>query len=403
MLVIAFGLITIVASGGGGDGDGGWLDDAYPMWLPTDVVVTDIDDDGDNDILTLAMLSTSDTHDEGHIYVYRQTSQGNFSQPDDYIVGQYPWQLVVGDINNDELPDLLATDVGFDCAWLMLQNSNIVGQFLSAQKINTGRGPYYAAIDDLNNDDKSEIAISDNSKNSYRMAMYYNDAVNQDVLLPAEDFILPGSSSNIATGDLNGDSLTDLLIWTYLEPSGYTPNGVLSISFQQPDGTLGPVSTLAPQKGYNVGYISIDDYNGDDANDIFVLFTPSSSDYKAKLTVLLQNSQPGTFAEPVDTSLSGVGFLDDAVVADLNGDDRPDLAFTEFNESRLKLFKQDGSGSFSLEEVYDLPIDVGNIAAGDIDGDGLNDIAVLGGENECYTLIQSHSNKGTFNSPELLQ
>jgi len=42
------------------------------------------------------------------------------------------------------------------------------------------------------------------------------------------------------------------------------------------------------------------------------------------------------------------------------------------------------------------------IAAGDMDGDGLNDLVVFGGENECYILIQSHSNKGTFDSPVLL-
>jgi hypothetical protein len=223
--------------------------------------------------------------------------------------------------------------------------------------------------------------------------------------------MVPGSaSSNLATGDLNGDGLTDLLAWIYLERSDYTPNGVLGISFQQLGGVLSPMITFAPQTGLNVDYLSIADYDGDGANDIFVFFRPFSSDYTGKLTVVLQKSQPGTFAEPVDTSLAGIRGIDDAVVADLNGDGRPDFAVVGFFpegspstvKSRLNLFIQSGGGAFSLTSIYDIPISVSRVAAGDINGDGLNDLAVLGGENECMVLIQSHDVKGTFNSPKSL-
>jgi hypothetical protein len=406
VLVITFGIVTIVASGGGDDDPF----NIYPLWVPTDVVVTNIDGDGHNDILTLAMLSTSESNDEGHIYVYKQTSQGKFSQPSDYIVGQYPWQLVVGDINNDDLPDLLATDVGLDCAWLILHNPNSIGQFLSAQKINTGGMPYYAAIDDLNNDDKSEIAICDNIKNSNHINMFYYDTENQDALLSGNDLVLSGASDYIAAGDLNGDGLNDLVTWAYVISNDYTPNGYIAISFQQPDGTLGPVTTLAQQKGLNVGYLSIADYNGDGANDIFVFFTSWGEGYKSKFTVILQKSQPGTFAEPVDTDLSNIRGTDDAVIADLNDDGQPELAVTGLDtlingdvDTHLNLFVQSGSGAFSLAHVYKMSIMIDHIASGDIDGDGLTDLVVFGGQNECNVLIQSHSIKGTFNYPESVQ
>jgi hypothetical protein len=68
-----------------------------------------------------------------------------------------------------------------------------------------------------------------------------------------------------------------LLAWIYLERSGYTPNGVLGISFQQPGGVLGPMTTLAPQTGLNAEYLSIADYNGDGANDLFVLVHPTKA------------------------------------------------------------------------------------------------------------------------------
>ncbi|MGV7223399.1 MAG: FG-GAP repeat domain-containing protein [Nitrospinales bacterium] len=407
--VILFGFISIIGSGGGGwgDDDDSWL---FPLWVPTDVVVSDIDVDGRNDVLTLAMLQTSMSHKEGHLRVYRQTDQGGFSAPSTIIVGEYPWQLVVSDIDSDTLPDLLVTDPDSRNVWLLQQDPDSNGQFLPQQLIASGMRAYETAAADFNNDSTSDIAIVDSQVGSNRIVMLYQDPLHQGTFLPAVDLMLPGSSSNIAAGDLNGDGLADLLAWIYLEPSGWTPNGVLAISLQNPDGTLGPITTLAPQTGLNVGLISIADYNGDGANDLFVFFTPYSVDYKAKLTVVLQDPVSETFAAPLDTSLAGIRGINDAVVADLNGDDRPDFAVVGFFpegspstvKSRLNLFIQSGGGTFSLTRVYNMPISVSSVAAGDIDDDGLNDLVVLGGENQAMVLIQSHIFKGTFNPPKPL-
>jgi len=403
--VIVFGFISIIGTGGGGFDS--WL---YPLWIETDIVVSDIDVDGRNDVLTLARLSTSESNKEGHLRVYRQIDQGGFSAPSTYIIGEYPWQLVVSDIDGDTLPDLLVTDPDLEDVRLLLQDPNSIGQFISPRQIASGMRTYETAVADFNNDSTFDIAIVDSYIGSNRIVMLYQDPVNQGMFLPAVDLMLPGSSSNIAAGDLDGDGLADLLTWIYLERSGWTPNGVLAISLQQPNGTLGQITTLAPQTGLNVGVLSIADYNGDGANDLFIFFTPSSVDYKAKLTVVLQESVPGTFAVPVDTSLAGIKGIDDAVVADLNGDGRPDFAVVGFFpegspstvKSRLNLFMQSGGGAFSLAGVYNMPISVSRVAAGDIDDDGLNDLVVLGSENQSMVLIQSHNMMGTFNPPNPL-
>jgi hypothetical protein len=397
--------LTLIGCGGGGDS---WL---FPLWVPTDVVVTDVDDDGRADVLTLAMLSTSMSHREGRLVVYRQASPGVFAAPDTYVVGIYPWKLSVGDLDGDGLPDLVVTDPEDGRAVSLLwQDPRNPGRFLPPQQIASDIVAYEAAIADLNGDGAPDIAIANDSKSAHRLLLRYQDPGHRGTFLPALDFTMPGTPSNVAAGDLNGDGQADVLTWIYLASSGYTPNGALAISLQQPDGMLGPVTTLAPQTGLNVGLLAIADYDGDGRNDLFVFFTPYSSDYHAKLTVLLQGSLPGTFAGPVDTSLAGIQGIDGAAVADLNGDGRPDVAVAGFFpvgspstvKSRLNTFAQAGGGAFALAGVYDMPIAVSRVAAGDVDGDGRNDLVVLGGDNQCLVLIHSHTVPGTFSAPRPL-
>ena len=395
-------LLTLHACGGGGGGNAFSI---FPLWVPTDVVVSDIDADGRADVLTLAMLSTSTSHREGRLLVYRQTSPAAFAAPDTFVVGIYPWRLSVGDLDGDGLTDLVVTDPDGRAVWLLWQDPHNTGRFLPPQQIASDTVAYEAAIAELNGDGAPDIAITNESTSAQSILLHYQDPEHRGSFLPAVDFVMPGTPADIATGALDDDGRDDMLTWIYLASSGYTPNGTLAISLQQPGGMLGPVTTLAPQTGLNVGRLAIADYDGDGRNDVLVFFTPYGADYHAKLTVLLQGLPPGTFARPVDTSLAGIRGIDDAAFADLNSDGRPDVAVAGFfpkGASRLNLFTQSGGGAFALADVYKMPITVSRVAAGDIDGDGRNDLVVLGGDNRCLVMFQSQTVPGTFNAPRPL-
>jgi hypothetical protein len=405
--VLISGIAAIIGSGGGGgDGNDSWL---FPLWVSTDIAVSDFDGDGRNDVLTLARLSKSMSDHEGHLNIYHQLADGTFWE-EDHTLGEYPWQIAAGDLDDDGLPDLLVTDVALNEVWLLGQDSLNNEMFLPPQRVASGLKAYNAAIADFNNDNTSDIALVDNRTGPKRIVMLYQDPSKPGTFLPAEDLGLQGTSDNITTGDLNGDGLADLLVWIYLEPTGYTPNGVLAVSLQQPDGSLGPFTTLAPQTGLNAKNLMIADYNDDGANDLFIFFTPFSEEYHAKFTVILQNPESGTFLTPIDTSLLNIKGIDDAVVADLNEDGKPDYAvvgfFPEGSPSvvycHLNLFIQSGSGTFDLADVYDIPISASRVASGDIDGDELDDLVVLGSENEVLVLLQSQTKNGTFDSPKPL-
>jgi len=404
---MAFLSVVFIMVGCGGGGDDSWL---FPLWVETDVIATDIDKDSRADVITLAQLSTSMSNREGRLVVYRQTSPGVFAPPDTYVVGTYPWKLVAGDVDGDGLPDLVVTDPEARTVWLLLQNPGHKGTFFPPQQIVNGILAYEAIIADLNGDGLPDIAIANSLKGSNRVILLYQNPARHGTFLQTVDFTLPGSPFNLTAGDLNGDGRVDLFLWIYLASSGYTPNGELAISLQQSNETLGPVKTLAPMTGLNVGFLAMSDYNGDGRNDLFVFFTPFSSDYQAKITVLLQEQQPETFSAPVDTSLAGIQGVDSAMVADLNGDGRPDVAVVGFFpmgspsivKSRLNLFTQSGGGAFTLAGIYDMPIAVSRVTACDIDGDGLNDLIVLGKDNQPLVLIQSQTMPGNFSGPRSL-
>jgi hypothetical protein len=154
--IIAFFIIASFMAGCGGGGDDSWL---FPLWVPTDVVATDIDGDGRADVVTLAQLSTSMSQREGRLVVYRQTSPEMFAPPDTYVVGTYPWKLAVGDIDGDGLPDLVVTDWDGHAVWLLLQNPGNRGKFLSPQQIASNIYANEAAIADLNGDGLNDLVV----------------------------------------------------------------------------------------------------------------------------------------------------------------------------------------------------------------------------------------------------
>ena len=123
-----------------------------------------------------------------------------------------------------------------------------------------------------------------------------------------------------------------------------------------------PVVSMAPQRGLNVARMKVADYDGDGQNDLFAYLTAFSTDYNAKLMVLLQGPVRGQFSAPVDTFMTDLKGIDDAVIADLDGDRRPDAAVAGFFpvgspsvvQARINRFTQSGAGAFALVSSGDL-------------------------------------------------
>src|SRR3954453_23674640 len=110
------------------------------------------------------------------------------------------------------------------------------------------------------------------------------------------------------------------------------------------------------------------------------------------LTATSRHQRPGQ--RPQDGAVGGPYKV---IAADFTGDRLPDLLLSYEPSDALTLERGDGRGRFSSAAVFQIPYDgrphidpVYNMAHGDIDGDGLPDLAVaLGGPGQ-------HGDKTSF-------
>lgn len=386
-LALAVILACLAACGGGGGGDdAGWL---YPLWVPTDVVVADLDGDGRNDVLTLGQYAASASQREGRLIVHRQVSAGVFAQAETFIVGLYPWRLAVRDLDGDGNIDAVVADVDERTVWLLLQDPAVPGRFQAPHRVASDITAYDVAIADLDDDGVPDLAIPDARSGSGRLLLLYQDANRRGTFVAQTDLVVPGTAASaVASADLDGDERADLAMVIATPGGGTVPRGMVAYSLQQPDGSMGPVTTLAPKTGLNPRRLAIADYDGDGRRDIFVYYTPYSADYLATLTVLLHDPAAMSFQPPVDTPAVGTRGVDDAVFADLDDDGRPDAALTGFFpvgspstvESRVNRYTQSGNGAFAPTSSASLPFAASRITAGDLDGDRRNEIVVHGAD-----------------------
>lgn len=397
LMTLVFGLL-LAACGGGDD----WF---LPFWGPSDVQVVDVDGDGRLDVITIAQFITSESHREGHLVVRRHTAPGVFGSPQRYVVGVNPWRLVVADIDGDGAPDLVTTDattVGTSqgAVWLLKQNAASRGAFLPPQRLmETASTPYGIAVGDVNGDNVPDLVFTSQASNVQGATLLAQNPARRGSFLPAASLSVPDYSDAVVITDLNGDGRKDIVLRVASLVNGVSESK-LGVFYQQAGGTLGPWEELpSDQTGINSNLLVAIDVDRDGSMDIVEYFTPGSTDYKTRITTLLQ-TRSGSFTR-VDSPLPEVAG-DGAAVADLDSDGRPDFVMAGTN---LDIVLQGAAGVFNYTRSLHLPNNASAVAVADLNGDGLSDFIVLVNGDHfygVYELLQSAAAPGTYLAPRFL-
>ncbi len=232
-----------------------------------------------------------------------------------------------------------------------------------------GAQPVMVVSADFNGDGKADLMVVNAGSNTLTFLAGNGDGTFTE----AGTIPLDGTSPDgLGTADLNGDGKADVVV-------SYSTGSVqLEVLFGVGDGTFGgPVhlSLPAPFDGSNGngGPIVIADFNGDGAPDIAVPGAGSG-------ILVFLNTGGGIFSTPATAECNIGGSIVDFVAADINRDGHMDFAFVG-NPTNLGGSTRNagyclgnGDGSFQSAVTVGSGGLLGGIAAADINGDGRLDL-----------------------------
>jgi len=356
------------------------------------VAIDDLNDDGIPDV---AITSTNPSR--VILKFQNLLNPGNFSSAVQYRVGDDPLAVATDDINGDALTDLVTANSSDDNISILLQDPGMPGNFLAANNFVAGNYPEDLAIGDLDGDALMDIAVADNE-----LSILFQDPASIGNFLPRTS--LGVGSGSIAMGDLDGDLLADLAATSaeiFLMPFW----GVVMVLHQDPAA----VGTFLPAVEYTAGdqpiHVAIGDLDGDTLPDLAAanLGEPDGGGSRGVSVLLQDPGTPGNFLSATNYIMGDS--VHEVAIGDLNDDGRSDIAAAGDNHgsddwdwARVYVLLQDPAtpGSFFPPVSYKLDgVATSSVAIGDLNEDTFNDILAATSE-KVYILFQDSANPGTF-------
>jgi len=300
----------------------------------------------------------------------------------DFLVGNNPVALASGDFNNDGQPDVVVVNQNDNTISILLGKAD--GTFAPHVDYPTGPVPTAVLVGDFNRDGNPDIAVVNQNcelhGNVHGPPTFVCGSGTVGIFLgngdgtfaPETEYLAGGVQPvAIASGDFNGDGNLDLAVAIATFCYGGGSGGACrtgSVSVFLGDGTGGfetpPVTYPTPTGPFSV---VVADFNGDHKPDIAVAGGQAAP---GTVSVLLGNGD-GTFQGHLDTALDATNGLTLAV-ADFNGDGKIDLAAA--GNGFVDIMTGNGDGTFIFKQHYA----GGNaVAVADFNGDGKSDLAVL--------------------------
>jgi hypothetical protein len=354
---------------------------------PGSVAATDLDGDGDRDLVSANQIGNNLT-------VFFQLSPGSFEAIPLKLGGfpttNRPSSVAAADVDGDGDPDLVSANLHGDnlTVFLQLSSESFGAASLTLGGFPTTNSPGSVAAADLDGDGDQDL-VSANRGDSFHpesnLTVFFQPSPGSYAATP---LTLGGSETtnrpfSVAAADLDGDGDQDFVSANAGGESGI--NSSLTVFFQPSPGSFGATPlTLGGSATTNQPHsVVAADLDGDGDQDL-VSANANGSD----LTVYFQLS-PGNFAA-APLALGGLGTTDwpvSVVAADLDGDGNQDLVSANRNGNNLTVFFQLSPGSFGAAPhtlggfpTTESPV---SVAAADLDGDGDQDLvsANLFGDN----------------------
>jgi hypothetical protein len=397
---------------------------------PNSITTGDFNNDNRLDIV-VANYGTN------NVGVFLGYDNGTFSSQSTYLTGSgsNPYWVAVGDLNNDGYPDIAVVNYGTSNIGIFIAYGN--GSFRTEMTKSTSdpSNPQSVAVADFNDDRRLDIVVANYWSDTIDIFLGYGDGnFSSQVTYSTGDGSGP---SSITTGDFNNDSRLDIVVanqWTYN----------VGVFLGYGDGTF------SSQITYSTGYDSqpyavvVGDFNNDNRLDVAVAnygtnnvgiflgygngifssqatystgdgsgpYSITTGDFNndSRLDIVVANFftynagvflgyGDGTFSNQTIYSTGKGSGPQDAVVGDLNNDDRLDIVVTLHDNSVIIVFLGYGNGSFFRGAIYSTGSNSNPYACvlGDVNNDNQLDVAVSDGYNGNVAVLLGYGD-GSFSN-----
>ncbi|MGC2246353.1 MAG: FG-GAP-like repeat-containing protein [Terriglobales bacterium] len=333
---------------------------------PYAVAVDDVDGNGTPDLVFM----TSDNSTTTTVSIMLGDGHGNFQPPSvqQTFSGVYPGPAYLSDLDGDGKLDLvLAVEQPSGAAYNLVWLQNTGGAFGAPTTLATATNSNFS-IADFNGDGKPDIIYKATSQ-SLHILMNQGRGSFTDQAASG----LNGIVGQVSVMDFNLDGLADLILQVQQGASGvlYSFQGKGDGSFKQVASlsTPGPINVVAGDFDHD-GFPDLAGPSGSEPSQILYFFGDGTGNFVIQPVV----GPAGQFI----------------AVGDFNGDGIPDVVVPDrFSFVSLALGRKDRSFPSGLSLTPPQPA---QSSAGDINGDGLQEIFFAGGLNISGGVFQNEGN-----------
>ena len=367
----------------------------------------DINKDGYDDVIVGASKYNTD---EGRVYVYLGGASMN-SVPDFIFTGSAGDDFGIsvssaGDVNNDGYDDVIVGasgylgETGYSIIYLGGPVNLIGGPVITGFAIGNNFGYSVSDAGDVNNDGFDDVIIGAYAYNSTvgRAYLYFGGSPMNDVV----DVTYTGPSSSLwfgvsvsGAGDVNGDGFDDVIVGA-MRYSSFKGRAYIYFGGASPNNVIDVTMTGEASSNYFGNSVSTAGDINDDGYDDVIIGAYGNSSFTGRAYIFFGGA---IMNDTVDVTISGESSgnyfgYSVANAGDVNGNGFPDLlagAYTySSNTGRAYFYDY----FMENEIVSDLTM-AGETSgdkfgfsvssAGDVNGDGYDDVIVGANQNSAFT------------------